>query len=101
MASEGYPSNPVLGKPIVGLEQTEKLPNVAVFHAGTRREGENYYTSGGRVFGVAAVGDSLEAAHRAAYDAASRIAISGAHYRKDIGTTDIKKAKIAEVRANG
>jgi phosphoribosylamine--glycine ligase len=101
MASEGYPSNPVLGKPILGLEQTEKLPNVAVFHAGTRREGENYYTSGGRVLGVAAVGDSLEAAHRAAYDAASRIAISGAHYRKDIGTTDIKKAKIAEVRANG
>jgi phosphoribosylamine--glycine ligase len=101
MASQGYPSSPVLGKPIVGLEQTEKLPNVAVFHAGTRREGENYYTSGGRVLGVAAVGDSLEAAHRAAYDAASRIAISGAHYRKDIGTTDIMKAKIAEVRANG
>ena len=101
MASEGYPSNPVLGKPIIGLEQAEKVPNVAVFHAGTRRDGENYYTSGGRILGVAAVGDSLEAAHRAAYDAAGRIAISGAHYRKDIGMTDSKKAKIAEVRANG
>jgi phosphoribosylamine---glycine ligase len=101
MASEGYPSNPVLGKPIIGLEQAEKVPNVAVFHAGTRREANNYYTSGGRILAVAAVGDSLQSAHAAAYNAATRIAIPGAHYRKDIGTTDIEKAKIAEVRANG
>jgi phosphoribosylamine--glycine ligase len=101
MASEGYPASPILGKLIIGLEQAERVPNVAVFHAGTRREGDNYYTSGGRILGVAALGDSLEAAHAVAYDAVSRIEISGAHYRKDIGMTDIKKAKIAEVRANG
>jgi phosphoribosylamine---glycine ligase len=101
LAAEGYPSSPVLGKPIIGLEEAEKVSHVAVFHAGTRREGDNYYTSGGRILGVAAVGGSLEAAHAAAYDAASRITIPGAHYRKDIGMTDIKKAKIAEVRANG
>jgi phosphoribosylamine--glycine ligase len=101
MASEGYPSSPVLGKPIIGLEAAEKVSHAAVFHAGTRRDGDNYYTSGGRILGVAAVGDSLEAAHTAAYDAASRIAISGAHYRKDIGMTEIKKANILEVRANG
>jgi phosphoribosylamine--glycine ligase len=101
IASEGYPSSPVLGKPILGLEEAEKIPNVAVFHAGTRREGDNYYTSGGRILGVAAIGNSVEDAHGAAYDAASRIRIPGAHYRKDIGMTDIKKAKIAEVRANG
>jgi phosphoribosylamine--glycine ligase len=101
MASEGYPSSPVLGKPIVGLERAEKIPNAAVFHAGTRRDGENYFTSGGRILGVAAVGDSLEAAHKAAYDAVSRMQIAGAHYRKDIGMTDIKKAKIAEAPANG
>jgi phosphoribosylamine--glycine ligase len=101
MASEGYPASPVLGKPIIGLEQAERVPNVAVFHAGTRREVDNYYTSGGRVLGVAAVGESVEVASRAAYDAVSRIEIAGAHYRKDIGMTDIKKTKIAEVRANG
>src|SRR5580704_5935887 len=101
MASEGYPSSPILGKQITGLEEAEKVPNAAVFHAGTRREGGNYYTSGGRILGVAAVGESLETAHKAAYDAASRIAIPGAHYRKDIGMTDIKRVKITEVRANG
>ncbi len=81
MASEGYPSRPVLGKPILGLNEAEKIAHVAVFHAGTRREGNNYYTSGGRILGVAAVGDSLRAATAAAYDAASRIEIPGAHYQ--------------------
>jgi phosphoribosylamine--glycine ligase len=101
IASEGYPSSPVLGKPIMGLEEAENVPHVAVFHAGTRRDGDHYYTSGGRILGVAAVGESVEAAHKAAYDAVSRIDIAGAHYRKDIGMTDIQKAKFAEVRANG
>jgi phosphoribosylamine---glycine ligase len=99
MASEGYPSSPVLGKMVGGLEEAEKVPNVAVFHAGTRREGHDYYTSGGRVLGVAAIGDSLAAAHSAAYDAASRIAIPGAHYRKDIGATDMKQEVTTNLEA--
>jgi phosphoribosylamine---glycine ligase len=101
MASEGYPSSPVLGKLIGGLEEAEKVAHVALFHAGTRREGNDYYTSGGRILGVAAVGDSIVEAHRAAYDAASKIEIHGAHYRRDIGMMEIDKVKIAEVRANG
>jgi phosphoribosylamine---glycine ligase len=101
MASEGYPSSPVLGKPIGGLEDAEKVPQAAVFHAGTRREGDDYYTSGGRILGIAAIGDSLAEAHRAAYDAARKITISGAHYRKDIGMADVNSAKLAEARANG
>jgi phosphoribosylamine---glycine ligase len=90
-----------LGKLIGGLEEAEKVAHVAVFHAGTRRDVNDYYTSGGRILGVAARGDSLVEAHRAAYDAASRITIPGAHYRKDIGMTEFRQAKIAEVRANG
>ena len=101
VASEGYPSKPVLGKPIGGLEEAEKVAHLAVFHAGTRRDVNDYYTSGGRILGVASVGDSLVEAHRVAYDAASRIKIPGAHYRKDIGMTEYRQAKIAEVRANG
>jgi phosphoribosylamine--glycine ligase len=101
MASEGYPSRPVLGIPVDGLEEAEGIPDVAVFHAGTRREVNDYYTSGGRILGVAAVGDSLLEAHRAAYDAVSRIKIPGAHYRRDIGMTEFRQANIAEARANG
>jgi phosphoribosylamine--glycine ligase len=101
MASEGYPANPVSGKSIAGLDEAEKVPHVGVFHAGTRREGDNYYTSGGRILGVAAVGESLEAAAQSAYDAASRLKIPGAHYRKDIGTVAAKQSKKAGARANG
>jgi phosphoribosylamine---glycine ligase len=101
MASEGYPSSSILGKLIGGLEEAEKVAHVAVFHAGTRCEGNNYYTSGGRILGVAAVGGSIVEAHRAAYEAVSKIEIHGAHYRRDIGMTDTDTVKIAEVRANG
>jgi phosphoribosylamine---glycine ligase len=101
IASEGYPANPMVGKPIAGLEEAEKVPHAAVFHAGTRREGGNYYTSGGRILGVAGVGESVQAAAQAAYAAASRIKIPGAHYRKDIGISEAKQLKMAGVRANG
>jgi len=101
MASEGYPSQPALGKSIGGLEEAEKVPGVMVFHAGTRRQENNYYTSGGRIIGVAAVGDSLEAARGAAYDAASKIDIPGVHYRKDIGVSEANQVTVAEVPGNG
>jgi len=101
MASQGYPSQPVLGKSIGGLEEAEKVPGVVVFHAGTRHEDNNYYTSGGRILGLAAVGDSLGAARRAAYDAASKIGIPGVHYRKDIGVSGSHQVRVEEVRANG
>jgi phosphoribosylamine--glycine ligase len=101
MASEGYPFHPVLAKPIIGLKEAEKVAHVAVFHAGTRRDEDHYYTSGGRILGVAAAGDSLAEAHAAAYDAVGKLDIQGAFYRKDIGITDVDKVRIAEVRANG
>ena len=53
--------------------------------AWTRRSGATYYTNGGRVLVVSAMGEDLASARRAAYDAASKIEIEGAHYRTDIG----------------
>ncbi|MFZ3218343.1 MAG: phosphoribosylamine--glycine ligase [Candidatus Acidiferrales bacterium] len=101
MASEGYPSDPVLGRLIEGLDAAEAVPRVAVFHAGTRSEGGNYYTSGGRILGVGALGETLQAAHDASYGAASKIRIKGSHYRKDIGVSKIGRRLAAEALANG
>jgi phosphoribosylamine---glycine ligase len=84
MASGGYPGNYATGKEIHGLEKASEMPGVAVFHAGTKREGDIYYTSSGRVLGVTAVGDTLEEARRTAYDAVGRIQFSDYHYRRDI-----------------
>ncbi|MDE3169065.1 MAG: phosphoribosylamine--glycine ligase, partial [Acidobacteriota bacterium] len=49
IASEGYPVNPKMGAEIRGLEDAERVPGAVVFHAGTKREGSTFRTSGGRV----------------------------------------------------
>src|ERR1700678_2070967 len=85
IASEGYPANPAVGKRINGIEAASKVQGAVVFHSGTKREGDAYYTTGGRVLGLAGRGNSLTEATARAYDAASRIEIAGSHYRKDIG----------------
>jgi phosphoribosylamine---glycine ligase len=86
MASGGYPGNYESGKAIVGLEQVGQMDSVLVFHAGTRPQGEQIITSGGRVLGVTAVGDTLLAAKRRAYDAVSKIEFDGSYFRRDIGS---------------
>jgi len=100
VASEGYPEDPKIGKGITGLDAAAKVPGAIVFHAGTRREGEKYYTTGGRVLSVAASGDDLASASSIAYEAASRIKIDGARYRKDIGRPKVA-GKAAGEPANG
>ncbi|GAA4425934.1 phosphoribosylamine--glycine ligase [Bremerella cremea] len=84
MASEGYPGNYEKGKPIRGLEEAAKLEDVKVFHAGTKFEGEQIVTNGGRVLGVTAIGDTISAAKLKAYTAVKCIRWDGAWCRKDI-----------------
>lgn len=84
LASGGYPGSYATGKEIHGLEKASAIPGVAVFHAGTKRQGDTYYTSSGRVFGITAVGNTLDAARRTAYDAAESIEFADRHYRRDI-----------------
>jgi phosphoribosylamine--glycine ligase len=85
MSSGGYPGPYDKGKVITGIDEAEKLPDVVVFHAGTKREGGRLVTAGGRVLGVTAVGGDLHAAIDRAYAAVDRISWEGAYYRKDIG----------------
>ena len=85
LASGGYPVKYEKGKPIRGLSQAAKLPDTFVFHAGTKKDGKQVVTSGGRVLGVTAVADTLETAVESAYAAAKGITFEGAHMRTDIG----------------
>jgi phosphoribosylamine--glycine ligase len=89
LASAGYPGNVVAGKKISGLDAVAKMPNVHVFHAGTRREGTDVFSSGGRVLAVTGMGETLVAARDLAYDAVSRIDFEGCHYRRDIALTGV------------
>jgi phosphoribosylamine--glycine ligase len=58
---------------------------VSVFHAGTKKEGNTYYTAGGRVLGVTAVADNLDAVLGKAYESVQKIKFKDMHYRKDRG----------------
>ena len=86
IASEGYPEKPLTGRKINGLAGADETPGVVVFHAGSRMDGSNYYTSGGRVLIVAALGADVASVRRSIYDTVSCISIEGAYYRRDIGS---------------
>jgi phosphoribosylamine--glycine ligase len=96
MASGGYPGKYAAGKEIHGLEEAEAISGVSVFHAGTKREGSNYYTSSGRVLGVTGAGESLDSARRQAYDAVRRIQFADCHCRRDIALAGCRVANIGE-----
>ena len=84
MASEGYPGAYERGRPIRGLDEAAKLPDVKVFHAGTAIANGQTVTNGGRVLGVTALGTSISAAKLQAYRAVKCIRWDGAWCRKDI-----------------
>lgn len=84
MASGGYPGDYEKGKPISGIEEAEQS-GALVFYAGTEMKDGRLVTSGGRVLGVTALGDTYQAAYDSAYAAVRKIAFDKAHYRTDIG----------------
>lgn len=84
MASGGYPKSYPKGIEINGLTDGQ-LDGVTVYHAGTKRDGDKLVTSGGRVLGVTALGESIEDALAKSYAGVEKIKFDGAHYRKDIG----------------
>lgn len=84
MASGGYPKAYQKGYPIEGIKEAEAA-GAMVFHAGTTYKDGTYYTNGGRVLGVTAIGKNLDAAIAKAYQLVPMISFRDAHYRKDIG----------------
>ena len=84
MAAGGYPGTYQQGLVIEGLADAARQPGVVVFHAGTRVQGADVVTAGGRVLAVAGSGPTLRDAVDRAYAGARAIRFDGAHYRKDI-----------------
>lgn len=82
LASGGYPVSYEKGKKITGLENVK---DAVVFHAGTKKLSDGYYTNGGRVLGVTAVAPTLKQAIDLAYDQAKAISFEKMHFRRDIG----------------
>jgi phosphoribosylamine--glycine ligase len=96
-AAKGYPDAYETGVPIPippKLEESGAFDEsgVVVFHAGTRREGGEVVTAGGRVLDVTAAGDDLDQARARAYSALDRIDCDGLRWRSDIGWREVARA---------
>src|SRR5262245_11112646 len=89
LASGGYPGKYETRKSISGLDEASKLDAVQIFHAGTKRDGSEVKTAGGRVLAVTALGVTLEMARAGAYEAVSRIHFENCHYRRDIALNSV------------
>jgi phosphoribosylamine---glycine ligase len=85
MAANGYPDDPQRGSEIRDLDAAAGDPEVKIFHAGTRRDGDRLLADGGRVFGVTALGHDLAAARERAYRAVDRVDWPEGFCRRDIG----------------
>jgi phosphoribosylamine--glycine ligase len=91
LAAQGYPDKVRTGDVISGLGRAAGLPG-KIFHAGTRCEGNEVLTSGGRVLCAVGLGDGVAAAQDAAYALARTVHWPGVHYRHDIGARALGRA---------
>jgi phosphoribosylamine--glycine ligase len=91
LASGGYPRAFDKGKRIEGLDALERSSDVVVFHAGMKRSDGDFVTSGGRVLGVTARGDDVDAARKRAYSAVGRLRFDGMHFRRDIAARALSR----------
>jgi phosphoribosylamine--glycine ligase len=84
LASKGYPGKYETGKRIFGLRNYGDR-KCYLFHAGTRKDGRNWLTAGGRVVGVSAIDEDLPSALAKAYEIIEGIKFDGMYFRSDIG----------------
>lgn len=85
LASDGYPLAYEKGLPINGLDEFKKHEGYYCFHAGTRFDGEQIVTNGGRVLGITAKGADLKEARANAYKATEWVEFANKYMRHDIG----------------
>ncbi len=86
LASRGYPNKAQTGDNIYGLDLAARRESTEIFHAGTSRDERGHFiTSGGRVLGVTATGETLSEAIGRAYEAVNDISWNGMQFRRDIG----------------
>ncbi|QSD36935.1 phosphoribosylamine--glycine ligase [Pectobacterium brasiliense] len=90
LAAGGYPADYNTGDVISGLPQQD-AEDGKVFHAGTKLNGINVVTNGGRVLCVTALGNTVAEAQQRAYEIAASIQWQGVFCRKDIGYRAIER----------
>jgi phosphoribosylamine--glycine ligase len=91
LASGGYPETYATGMEIRGVDAVEGVPDVFLFHAGTKVEGGRLLTGGGRVLGVTAVDQTIETAVDQAYEQVDKLDFEGLYCRRDIAYRALRR----------
>ncbi|MGQ9473432.1 MAG: phosphoribosylamine--glycine ligase [Candidatus Caldatribacteriaceae bacterium] len=91
LVSQGYPGHYETGKKIEGIENIVLREDLLIFHAGTEKRADGFYTSGGRVLNICALGKDLQEAYQRVYETIAKIRFEGMYYRKDIGFRAFQK----------
>ncbi len=82
LVSGGYPEAYEKGKVMTGFDAIE---NSIPFHAGTKQDGANVVTSGGRVLALTSFGSDIKDALQYSFKNAENIQFEKKNYRTDIG----------------
>ena len=90
LASKGYPEKPEKGQVVSFGELPEDM---ICFHAGTKQNGTDVVTAGGRVFGLTAWSSDIASAVQKVYANIDKVAFNGMQYRKDIAHRALEGAK--------
>ncbi len=101
MASQGYPGDYTTGQPIDGVDRADEMPGVKVFHAGTKVVDGQVVTTGGRVLGVTALGETISIAKLNAYTAVQKVRWVGSWCRKDISDKAVQFLEEARAISSG
>ncbi len=93
MASKGYPGSYSKNTAIHNIDAANAMDHVKVFHAGTKKDGDQILATGGRVLNVTASGSTVAEAQKRAYDAVHKISWDNGFYRTDIGWRAVEREK--------
>lgn len=91
MAAKGYPGSYEKNTIIRNLENAGSADNVVIFHAGTKKNGNQILATGGRVLNITSIDDSVTKAKKSAHEALEKIEWSEGFYRRDIGWRAIQR----------
>ena len=90
LASKGYPEKPEKGQVVAFSELPEDM---ICFHAGTKQNGTDVVTAGGRVFGLTVWAEDIASAVKKVYANIDKVMFDGMQYRKDIAHRALEGAK--------
>lgn len=92
MSAGGYPLAYRKGDRIT-IQNTDDLPDVHIFHAGTKESEGAITTAGGRVIAASAFAPTLKGALDLVYQGVDRVSFEGKYFRKDIAHRALKAAE--------